>query len=133
MRVATQCPHCHKTVIVGLQTAEEIPGLVGASQGSPVRVDQRRVAAIAVATPPVGHLGAPPRGPTAGSGGCVQATPSHRCPECGLATNLVYGTKKATGAGYQGQKCVNTACTQGTSDRFVPGTFRWVGQQAAAS
>ncbi len=62
----------------------------------------------------------------------AQATPDHRCPDCGLATKLVYGTKKATGQGYQGQKCINTRCDQGASDRFVPGTFRWVGRQAQA-
>ena len=112
MKLAAACPHCKKAVAV-LVTVEG-PEVLPAVRAIKDRMDQR--------------VRAHQNGQS-----CVQATPDHRCPECGTATRLVYGTKKATGQGYQGQKCVKRSCELALSDRFIPGTFRWVGQQAVAA
>jgi len=113
------CPGCGHHIAVAVAVHPVAAPLRGRQVAA-----QERVGAPTSATP--SGAAAPPRD-TAGSGGCVQATPQHRCPECGLATRLLYGTKK-TGQQWQGQKCTNRQCPVAQLDKFLPGTFRLMGQ-----
>lgn len=104
------CPNCKSSIAlsVAIETIEDLPKVKAAR----ARVDQRVRA-------------------TENGQSTVQATPEHRCPECGLATRLIDGVKKSSGRPYSGQKCTNLRCGQGRSDRFIKDTFRW-GEEVAA-
>ncbi len=71
----------------------------------------------------------PPAAPPPDNGGFRPADPpEHRCPTCGEQGMFIQEVARKSGREFKARKCINRDCPD--YNKFIPGTFRWLGQPA---